>query len=305
MRIRTIKPEFFKSEEIADLPPLERLLFIGLWCAADANGVLENRPRRIKAEVLPYDEINIAEALNSLCAGGFLTCYGEATGPNPRSGGEAPGKHLGNTWSETAQYLMVSKFRKHQRISGKEAQNGGRYPLPDSDLDDSGKDKGDAPPKGKHSGSTREAPLKHPGAQEQGTGNREQGTGNRELKIPHLMDPCRDITLNGGAVTANNRTDWNSLVLTHGLDRLVQAVKAEAPKAQERGKDVWPNNAAAWLIANPKQAPVVMIRHTRPDFNPDLITPKVPPLDHDPTLESYDDPKDFELPALEDETVGP
>ena len=52
MRIRTRKPAFFKDEDLADLPPLTRLFFQGLWPMADRDGRLENRPRLIKAEVL-------------------------------------------------------------------------------------------------------------------------------------------------------------------------------------------------------------------------------------------------------------
>ena len=55
MRARNIKPGFFENEELADLPPLTRLLYIGLWLLADREGRLENRPRRIKAQIFPYE----------------------------------------------------------------------------------------------------------------------------------------------------------------------------------------------------------------------------------------------------------
>ena len=32
VRIRHIKPEFFKHEGLAEIDPLARLLFEGLWC---------------------------------------------------------------------------------------------------------------------------------------------------------------------------------------------------------------------------------------------------------------------------------
>jgi hypothetical protein len=34
-RIRTIKPEFFTSEDIVSLTPLARLFYVSLWCEAD------------------------------------------------------------------------------------------------------------------------------------------------------------------------------------------------------------------------------------------------------------------------------
>ena len=37
-RIRTIKPDFFTSEDIVVLTPWARLLYIALWCEADREG---------------------------------------------------------------------------------------------------------------------------------------------------------------------------------------------------------------------------------------------------------------------------
>jgi hypothetical protein len=55
MRSRNIKPAFFKNEDLADIDTAARLLFIGLWCLADKNGLIEHRPKRIKAEIFPYE----------------------------------------------------------------------------------------------------------------------------------------------------------------------------------------------------------------------------------------------------------
>ena len=38
-RIRTIKPEFWTSEQVVDCSPTARLLFIGLWNFCDDGGV--------------------------------------------------------------------------------------------------------------------------------------------------------------------------------------------------------------------------------------------------------------------------
>lgn len=79
MRIRSIKPEFFKDEDLAELTPLARLLFQGLWCMADREGRLEDRPRRIKAEILPYDECDIESLLGSLGNAGFINRYSKGS----------------------------------------------------------------------------------------------------------------------------------------------------------------------------------------------------------------------------------
>jgi hypothetical protein len=78
MRSRNIKPGFFKNEELADIHgPWGRLLFAGLWCLADREGRLEDRPRRIKAEILPYDEKMppVDEIVNALEEKGFIHRY--------------------------------------------------------------------------------------------------------------------------------------------------------------------------------------------------------------------------------------
>ena len=74
-RIRFIKPEFFLHERLSELSPLHRLLFIGLWTLADKDGRLEDRPKRIKVEVLPYDDCDLDSMLNDLDSGDFVHRY--------------------------------------------------------------------------------------------------------------------------------------------------------------------------------------------------------------------------------------
>ena len=74
-RSRNIKPGFFKNDILAELDPLTRLLFIGLWCIADREGRLENRPKRIQAEILPYDNCDIEEQINALAEKEFIAKY--------------------------------------------------------------------------------------------------------------------------------------------------------------------------------------------------------------------------------------
>jgi hypothetical protein len=66
MRSRNIKPGFFENEELAQLPYEARLLFAGLWCYSDREGRFEWRPKRIKALLFPYDDIDITCHLMSL-----------------------------------------------------------------------------------------------------------------------------------------------------------------------------------------------------------------------------------------------
>ncbi|MFZ3017144.1 MAG: hypothetical protein WA056_01655 [Gallionella sp.] len=74
-RARNIKPGFFKNETLAECSPLSRLLFAGLWCIADRAGRLEDRPKRIRAEILPYDDGSVDDMLDELHQAGFILRY--------------------------------------------------------------------------------------------------------------------------------------------------------------------------------------------------------------------------------------
>lgn len=74
-RSRNIKPAFFTNDELADCDPLARLLFIGLWCLADSEGRLTGKLRRIKAQILPYDNCDISSLMINLEQSGFIQTY--------------------------------------------------------------------------------------------------------------------------------------------------------------------------------------------------------------------------------------
>lgn len=98
-RARNIKPGFFLNEKLAESPPLTRLLFQGLWCHADREGRLENRPKRLKAAILPYDECDVIKMLSDLESKGFLIVYG----------------------SNNSEFIQIVNFTKHQNPNIKEA----------------------------------------------------------------------------------------------------------------------------------------------------------------------------------------
>lgn len=74
-RIRTIKPDFFASEQVASVPYEWRLLFVGLWTHADREGRLLDRPARLKATLFPYDDLDVNDGLESLYRVGLVTRY--------------------------------------------------------------------------------------------------------------------------------------------------------------------------------------------------------------------------------------
>jgi DnaD/phage-associated family protein len=98
-RARNIKPGFFLNDELAELPMAARLLFAGLWCIADREGRLEDKPKKIKAQVLPYDDCNVDDLLNDLHNSGFIIRY----------------------VINDEKYIQITKFEKHQNPHKNEA----------------------------------------------------------------------------------------------------------------------------------------------------------------------------------------
>jgi len=97
-RIRTIKPQFFHNEDVAALGFGDRLLFIGLWTQADRAGRLEDRPLRLKAQLFPYDDLDLDHALGRLVNANLITRY------------EGNGVKL----------IQINTFTKHQQPHQKE-----------------------------------------------------------------------------------------------------------------------------------------------------------------------------------------
>ena len=75
-RARNIKPSFFTNELLGTEDPMVSLTFAGLWCLADKEGILEDRPLRIKAELFPYREnLGVNGYLTVLQRLGFIHRY--------------------------------------------------------------------------------------------------------------------------------------------------------------------------------------------------------------------------------------
>ena len=76
-RIRTIKPEFFTSDDICALSPRARLLYVGLWCEADREGRLVWAPRGFKRRYLPDDDCDIDALCRELTDRTLVRLYGD------------------------------------------------------------------------------------------------------------------------------------------------------------------------------------------------------------------------------------
>lgn len=100
-RTRLIKPSFYLNEILAECDAFARLLFSGLWCIADREGKLLDRPARIKAEVLPYDNVDIHVLLQQLIDRKFITRY------------EVEGEKI----------ILINNFLKHQHPHKTESES--------------------------------------------------------------------------------------------------------------------------------------------------------------------------------------
>ena len=67
-RIRTIKPDFFTSEDIVGITPLARLLYVATWLEADREGRFVWRPKTLKLRYLPGDQCDIDGLADELVA---------------------------------------------------------------------------------------------------------------------------------------------------------------------------------------------------------------------------------------------
>lgn len=74
-RIRTIKPEFFTSEDITSLTPLSRLFYASLWCESDREGLFEFKPGTLKNRYFPADECSIEEMTQELIERDMVKLY--------------------------------------------------------------------------------------------------------------------------------------------------------------------------------------------------------------------------------------
>ncbi|BCA93809.1 hypothetical protein TUM19329_01700 [Legionella antarctica] len=110
-RIRTIKPEFWVSEQTIACSPNARLLFIGMWNFADDSGVHPTSYVRLKAQIFPADNCTTEEIknwVNELINNGLIREYA----------------------IDDKSYWVITGWKNHQRIDKPTY----RYPLPQSEL---------------------------------------------------------------------------------------------------------------------------------------------------------------------------
>jgi hypothetical protein len=77
-RIRTVKPEYWSSEQVMECSPIARLLFIGLWNFCDDAGRHPLAPKQIKALIFPGDDMtaeDVSRLIDELSTNGLIQTY--------------------------------------------------------------------------------------------------------------------------------------------------------------------------------------------------------------------------------------
>lgn len=164
-RMRTMKPEFFKSRSLAKLPREARMTFAGLWTEADdfGNGIADER--LLKGAIWPLDDdiepLHVSAHLRMLAASLHIQLY--AVG------------------DET--YFHIINFTKHQAAAYRRGEP--KFPGPGAGqpLDP------DPAREGVQKSAERTPKSAVTGNEEQVTGNEEQTLGSAE---PNLFEDFWD-----------------------------------------------------------------------------------------------------------------
>ena len=266
MRIRTIKPEFWRSEDIAALSIEDRLLFIGLWSYVEDNGVGRDEPQLIQCDLYPLDTFTEASVrthggLMRLSQQGLITRF---EGPDGR------------------RYLQINSWDKHQKINRPSKPRFPQYNAENCTLTEAS--------------LSPHCTLTEGSLPEQGTGNREQGTGKHTLLGPsHETEPAESasaelvtVAADAAPATANTSKPSRRTRAARGTrlpdgwqpDQALAAwTRANAPAAAnalevERFRDYWqsiPGQRAIrvnWAATWRNWARRCQEQHTQPNRGP-------------------------------------
>lgn len=210
-RSRTIKPGFFRNEVLGECAPEVRLLFAGLWCAADRRGILEDRPKRIKADWLPWDTTDVDAALNELQEKGFIERYS-----------------IGET-----RCIRIVKFCEHQNPHRDERAS--TLPAPGehhaSTVVEPGSNQADTvPAPGEHRANTVPAPCEHRADTVQAPSEHGSSTAITYNLVSLTSSPDRERQTNNALARDEMAVMGVAVTLPEDVQRAVEA-EAERRKA--------------------------------------------------------------------------
>lgn len=105
MRARLLKPGFFDDADLARLPMGARLLFAGLWCMADREGLLIDSTKKIAGDIFPHDANIGADEVDA-----WLD--------------ELSPRQIVRYSVDGGNYIQIKNFSKHQTVNVKERASG-------------------------------------------------------------------------------------------------------------------------------------------------------------------------------------
>lgn len=198
-RIRTIKPDIGKDEDLWDLYEETGLpvyqAFTLLWCYADREGRFEWRPRALKTDILPYWEGDFSRVLDALATRGFIVKY------------TVDGRDYG----------LVKSFVRHQVVNCREKASG--FPAPPD-------------PRVEHASSTREA-RDDTVVSTDPTGSAKAGPVTNPTEQP-IEQPSPAESPEESAETMGKQPDPNASSTRH--PRVTHASSTRHVRAQGEGK---------------------------------------------------------------------
>lgn len=247
-RIRTIKPEFFKHEELylAEVEtglPL-RAAFPGLWCACDREGRFRWKPNVLKLDILPFDQLDFSRVLDALETRGFIVKY-------------AVGKET---------YGFIPSFGKHQVINNREKVS--ELPTPCAST---------ITTRGAHVAHALGTPLST--AQGEGNGRELEGKGSETPPPPpqsaDLQDGLHPIVLSDNRpidapTVAQAMFVFESLNAPDKMRKFFEHYEANG-WVDGRGRSIimhWQSKASKW-ISDDLQAEAAKQPKNGSDFEPD------------------------------------
>lgn len=236
MRIRSIKPEFWSSEDTARLTFFERLLFIGLWNYVDDNGVGRDVDQLVMAALFPLEKdphgvlTEVSCALRALAESGLIVRYVADSKP-----------------------LLYVTGWSHQKINRPSRP---RYPLPDLQEQ--------LPSRSTHGGITEDSVSAH-AKTPTGSGIRDQGIRGSGESVAGLV-----AQTSGSSALNDEELDVIRELIGGGKDHARKTVAFILDRAPA---DV--RNAAAYVLTAVKAEPAAY-KYRRRNPRPEEFCPEHP-----------------------------
>lgn len=199
-RSRNIKPGFFTNDELAECQPLARILFAGLWTIADKEGRLDDRPKKIKAMVLPFDDVDCDALLQQLHQHKFINRY-QVKGDS---------------------YIQVSNWKKHQNPHCKEAAS--EIPEPSQNQNGTEQEQCNSNAKEEKEEEGKPQVIENNEAQEK------HGVSKVQEQVKNSLNPADSLNL----IPYSPIPDPDSLVNTQAADASCEEANADIHEISSR-----------------------------------------------------------------------